>query len=121
MRLSRSIQISATLLAVALLVGCAHYHPRPLSPEKTAELFNSRSLTNEGLRTFLQTNHTTVPGPNDSWDLKQLTLVAFYYQPSLAEARAQLLAAQAAEVTAGERPNPSVSVDPGIDNHLPEN
>ncbi|HLX69746.1 MAG TPA: TolC family protein, partial [Verrucomicrobiae bacterium] len=103
----------------ALLVGCAHYHPKTISAEKTVELFNARSLTNAALQAFLATNHTAVPGPNDSWDLKQLTLVAFYYQPSLAEARAQLLAAQAAEITAGERPNPSVSVTPGYDNHLP--
>jgi outer membrane protein TolC len=105
--------------AAALLAGCAQYHPKPISAEKTVQLFNSRSLTNEDLRAFLETNHTAVPGPNDSWDLKQLTLAAFYYQPTLAEARAQLLGARAAEVTAGERPNPSVSVTPGYDNHLP--
>jgi outer membrane protein TolC len=62
-----------------------------------------------------------MPGPSDAWDLKQLTLVAFYYQPSLAEARAQLLAAQAAEITAGQRPNPSVSVTPAYDNQIPGN
>jgi outer membrane protein TolC len=78
-------------------------------------------MTNENLRAFLETNHVAMPGPDDSWDLKQLTLVAFYYQPALAEARAQLLAAQAAEITAGQRPNPSVSVTPGYDNHLPPN
>ncbi|MBU6411274.1 MAG: TolC family protein, partial [Verrucomicrobia bacterium] len=53
------------------------------------------------------------------WNLKQLTLVAFYYQPSLDEARAQLLAAQAARITAGERPNPSISVTPGYDSQIP--
>lgn len=112
-------QICATVAAAALLAGCAQFHPKPISAEKNVELFDSRSLTNGGLRAFFETNHTALPGANDSWDLKQLTLVAFYYQPSLAEARAQLLAAQAAEVTAGERPNPSVSVTPGYDNHLP--
>lgn len=114
------VTLCAALVA-ALLAGCARYHPKPISAEKTVELFNSRSLTNSDLERFLETNHTAAPGPNDSWDLKQLTLVAFYYQSTLAEARAQLLAAQGAEVTAGERPNPSVSVTPGYDNHLPEN
>ncbi len=56
-----------------------------------------------------------------AWNLKQLTLVAFYYQPALAEARAQLLAAQAAKITAGERPNPTVSVTPGYDSQIPGN
>jgi outer membrane protein TolC len=104
-----------------LLVGCAHYHPQPISPEKTAALFSARSLTNDDLRAFFETNHSAIPGPNDSWDLKQLTLVAFYYQPSLAEARAQLLAAQATEITAGQRPNPTVSVTPGYDYQIPNN
>lgn len=120
MRPSTLLQVSGAV-TVAFLVGCAHYQPRPISAEKTVELFNSRSLTSADLQTFLTTNHVGIPGPNDSWDLKQLTLAAFYYQPTLAEARAQLLAAQGAEITAGQRPNPSVSVTPGYDNHLPEN
>ena len=62
-----------------------------------------------------------LPGPQDSWGLKALTLVAFYYQPTLDEARAQLLAAQAAKITAGQRPNPSVSVTPGYDAQIPGN
>ena len=114
-------KLALTLVGAAILAGCAHYHPRPISPEKTAALFDARSLTNQDLRAFLETNHTSIPGPNDSWDLKQLTLVAFYYKPALAEARAQLLAAQAAKITAGQRPNPSVSVTPGYDDQIPGN
>ncbi len=111
----------AVLALVAGLTGCAHYHPQPISPEKTAALFDARSLTNEDLRAFFETNQVQPPGPNDSWDLKQLTLVAFYYQPALAEARAQLLVAQAGEITAGQRPNPSVSITPGYDYQIPGN
>lgn len=112
---------ACTTITAVLLAGCAHFHSQPISAKKTADLFNARSLTNEDLRCFLQTNHTTVPGPNDSWDLKQLTLVAFYYRPALAEARAQLLAAQATGITAGQRPNPAVSVTPGYDYQIPNN
>jgi outer membrane protein, heavy metal efflux system len=107
-------------LAVLLLVaGCATYHPRPIAPEQTAAAFDARSLTDAGLCAFLETNRVAVPGPQAAWNLKQLTLVAFYYQPALAEARAQLLAARAAKVTAGERPNPSVTVTPGYDSQIP--
>ena len=120
LRYSR-VPLCATLIAAFLASGCAHYHPQPLSPEKSATQFENRSLTNDHLRAFLETNHVTLPGPNDSWDLKQLTLVAFYCQPGLAEARAQLLVAQAAKITAGQRPNPSVSVDPGYDWQIPGN
>ncbi|MGH9592604.1 MAG: TolC family protein, partial [Bryobacteraceae bacterium] len=109
---------SAILL---LFAGCATYHPQPISPEKTAAAFDARSLADGPLRAFFETNHVAVPGPDGSWNLKQLTLVAFYYQPALAEARAQLLAAQAAKITAGQRPNPTVSVTPGYDTQIPGN
>ncbi|MGA3268738.1 MAG: TolC family protein [Verrucomicrobiota bacterium] len=101
------------------LSGCATYHPQPLSPEETAAAFDARSLVDENLRAFFETNRVAVPGPRDAWDLKQLTLAAFYFQPALAEARAQLLAVQASEITAGQRPNPSVTVTPGYDNGIP--
>jgi len=107
---------SAFLLFTA---GCAVYHPQPISPEAAAAAFDARSLADGQLRAFFETNHVAVPGPHAGWNLKQLTLIAFYYQPALAEARAQLLTAQAAETTAGERPNPSVTVTPGYDNQIP--
>ena len=110
------------LLAPLLFVaGCATYHPQPISPGKTVTAFNSRSLNDPGLRAFFETNHVTLPSPGNAWNLKALTLAAFYYQPTLAEARAQLLAAQAAKITAGERPNPTVSVTPGYDTQIPGN
>lgn len=114
-------KIGFILVAAALLAGCATYRPRPIAPKKTAADFDARSLTNDDLRAFLETNGVAVPGPGDAWDLKALTLVAFYDQPALAEARAQLLAAQAAKITAGERPNPTVSVTPGYDGGIPGN
>ncbi len=103
------------LLCAGLISGCAHFQSRPLSPRMTAAAFNARSLSNPGLRAFLAANHVTAPAPGGSWNLKALTLVAIYYQPALAEARARLLAAQAAQITAGERPNPSLSLTPGHD------
>lgn len=109
------------IFALILFAGCATFHSQPLSPEKTVGAFEARSLTNDGLRAFLETNHVTGEWPRRSWDLNTLILAAFYYQPALAEARAQFAAAQAAEITAGERPNPSVSVTPGYDNQIPDN
>lgn len=104
-----------------ILGGCATYHAQPLSPQKTVATFNGRSLENPGLRAFFRANHLAGPMPGDPWNLKQLTLAAFYYQPSLAESRARLLAAEAARITAGERPNPSLSVTPGYDSGIPAN
>ena len=107
------------IFAATLLAGCATFHPQPISPEKTAAAFDARSLTNENLRAFLETNRVALPAPGEAWNLKQLTLAAFYYQPALSEARAELQAAQAAKITAGERPNPTVTVTPGYDSQIP--
>jgi len=100
---------------LALLAGCAHFEPQPISPETSAASYEARSLTNEPLRAFLETNHVVAEWPCPRWDLNALTFVAFYYQPSLAEARAQLASVRAVEITAGERPNPSVSLTPTYD------
>ncbi len=109
------------ILGIILFAGCATFHSQPISPEQTANAFDARSLTNETLHAFLETNHVVGEWPPHSWDLNTLTLVAFYYQPALAEARAQWASARAAEITAGERPNPSVSVIPGYDNGISDN
>ena len=108
------------IVGIIFLSGCAVYHSRPISPEKTASDFDARSLSNNGLRAFLETNQVAGPWPRESWDLKALTLVAFYYQPAFAEARETWAATQAGEITAGERPNPSVSVIPAYDSQIPD-
>ena len=104
---------------LALVAGCATFNPQPISSEKTAAAFDTRSLTDENLHAFLETNHVAVPAPGGAWDLKQLTLAAFYYQPALAEARAQWAAVEASKITAGERPNPTVGFTPTYDTTLP--
>jgi outer membrane protein TolC len=110
-----------TIILAALLAGCATYHPRPLSPETAASDFAARSLASPALQAFLETNNVAGNGPQTSWDLNTLTLVAFYYQPALAEARAQWATVRAAEITAGARPNPSISVTPAYDSQIPAN
>lgn len=107
------------IFPIALLAGCARFEPQPISPETSAANFDARSLTNENLRAFLETNRVVAEWPCPRWDLNALTFVAFFYQPSLAEARAQLASVRAAEMTAGERPNPSVSVTPTYDTTTP--
>ena len=95
--------------------GCAHYEARPLSPPATAESLESRSLADPGLRTFIATNlRPALPEwPLADWDFDTLTLVAFYFHPSLDVARAQWGVARAAVTSAGGRPNPVLSAIPG--------
>jgi len=109
------------LIVILFTAGCARFHPQPISPAKTAAAFDARSLTNDNLHAFLETNHVIGEWPRRSWDLNALTFVAFYYQPALAEARAQWASAQAAIITAGQRPNPTLSATPGYDSQIPGN
>lgn len=113
--------IRGTLICAcaAQLAACAHFHQRPLAAGSSIAAFESRSLQAPGLRAFLAANHLVAPPHGAAWTLKALTLAAFYYQPALAEARAKLLSAQAARITAGERPNPSFSIAPGHDSPVP--
>jgi outer membrane protein TolC len=103
------------LLAVVLASACVHYEPRPVSPADNAQRLASRTLNDPDLRRFLEANEqravTTWPLP--AWSFAELSLAAFYYHPDLDVARAEWSVAQAGEVTAGERPNPTLSVVPG--------
>ncbi len=107
------------LAPILVSTGCARFHPQPISPDQSAATFDARSLTNTDLQAFLETNHITGPWPRCSWDLDALTLVAFYYQPALAEARAQWASVRAAHVTAGQRPNPTIGFTPAYDTTTP--
>ena len=68
---------------VAILGGCAHFTAKPLAPARNADAFDRRSLTEAGLRAFLETNGVVSAWPRASWDAQALTLVAFYYHPDL--------------------------------------
>jgi outer membrane protein TolC len=106
-----------------VLAGCAHFESRPISPEQTAAQLESRRLDDAGLKRFLDKNlgQQITEWPKTNWDFQELTLVAYYYHPSLEVARDQWLVAQAGLKTAGARPNPSVSFTPAYDSQIPDN
>jgi cobalt-zinc-cadmium efflux system outer membrane protein len=111
-----AIVVSLLTSAPTMFLGCARFHEEPVSAGKNLRDLESRSLANPQLKAFVETNvhRAYTPWPPVSWDLEMLTLVAFYYQPELAVARAQWEVTQAGEKTAGQRPNPTVSVSPGL-------
>ncbi len=94
--------------AGTLVSGCVSYQPEPISPEANARALESRSLTDPRLKQFvaLALRADAEAEAEPTWDLTTLTLAAVYYHPDLELAQAKLAAAQAAVVTAGERPNP---------------
>lgn len=105
---------SGFLLGIlVLLSGCAtgHYEPRPLMPAQNAAALRARSLDDPGLRGFLAQHGRPMSGrPSRPLALQDLTLIALYESPELEMARAQWHVAQAAIVTAGQRPNPSLGL-----------
>lgn len=111
------------LCGIATVAGCAHFEPQPVSPAQTAAQFDARRLNDAGLKKFLKQNlgHELKTWPATNWDLPELTLAAFYFHPDLEVARAQWRVAEAGALTAGARPNPSVSFSPGYDTQIPGN
>jgi len=79
----------ACIAAVILMAGCVPFQPQALSPSQTADAFQSRSLTDSGLLGFLSSNGVPSEESIQVWDLRALTLVAFYCNPDLALVRAQ--------------------------------
>ncbi|MGH8260635.1 MAG: TolC family protein, partial [Steroidobacteraceae bacterium] len=106
---------------LALVSGCAHYTAERLVPAQTANRLDSRTLTDPALRAFIERNlgHTLPAWPLKSWDLQLLTLVAFYYSPTLDVARTRWSAANAAIITAGARPNPTLALVPAYSTNPP--
>lgn len=120
----RGVWVSGGLLALAFSAGCARYQPRPIAPQQTATALGARSLSDDGLHRFVIRAEMGRTGnshgwPLASWDLDDLTLAADYFQPDLAVARAQWGVSQAATITAGERPNPSISASGTYDTTTP--
>ena len=101
-------------LLVAGLDGCATYHPEPLDAAKTAQQFDSRSLSNPELCQCLGANMgANLPSCQPrQWSLAALTLVGFYYNPDIAVADARGREADAAVITARAVPNPTLHLGP---------
>src|SRR5262245_21050248 len=113
-----ALRFTALTLALAffsgIFVGCARFHPRPISALANADALESRSLTNAEMKLVLEKNlHREFDNwPVVEWDFNMLAFAAFHYHPSLEVARAQWAVAQGGEKTAGQRPNPTLTVTP---------
>jgi outer membrane protein, heavy metal efflux system len=111
-------KVGPHLFAALILTGCAarRYQPAPIVPTETASRLETRSLADPGLHAFVEKNagHTLAPWPPQTWDSATLYLAALYFSPTLDAARARVAESQAAILSAGARPNPSLSITPGV-------
>jgi len=113
---NRYVILGALGTIVFLSGGCQQYVDKPLVPEQSATELLNRSLADPGLREFLKQNTgRDLPASTSTWDFETLNWVAFYYNPSLAVARAQWAGARGSIITGAQRPNPSVNFSPGYD------
>ncbi len=105
----------AICIVTITLAGCATFHSKPISAASNASALEARTLDNPGLHKFMEQNlNGQLPSwPPRSWNFSMLTLAALYYSPDLDLARARRQVALAGKITAGERPNPTISVLPG--------
>jgi outer membrane protein TolC len=110
---------ASVLLILGLATGCARYkyHPAPISPPALARGLYNRSLDDPELRSWMQQSagFQASSWPLESWDLNSLTLAAYYFNPDLDVARANVTSAEAGIRTAAMKPNPSVTVGPGYE------
>ncbi len=98
-----------SLLTALAFVGCRHFEPQPIEPAQNLQKFEQRSLADAGLTEFVQSR---LKRGSSGWNLETLTLAAFYFHPDLEAARARWAVAAAGKVTAGQRPNPTLGVNP---------
>ncbi len=101
-----------SMMLLVLLAGCASYTAKPIDPSAQQTALEGRRLDAPAVRQFVERASGQAPTvwPPKVWDLDRLTLAAFYFHPDLDRAQAQRLAAEAATITAGARPNPAGGV-----------
>jgi cobalt-zinc-cadmium efflux system outer membrane protein len=116
---SRTLRAIGLTLVLASALSCIRYQARPIEPAKAVEDFEARRLDAPELGAFLMANKEVETWPPAVWDLKSLTLAAFYYHPDLDVARASYGVARAGVKTAGERPNPSLGLLMGYNTTSP--
>lgn len=100
------------LFLIGLLGACATqtYEEKPILPAHSAMQFQQRSLESVDLRDYMHAQgYPESDFPIKTWGMQELTLAAFFFHPRLEVARAQWQASQASEITAGQKPNPSIA------------
>ena len=108
-----------TFLLVINLTACAEFQDQPLQATETGTSIEKRSLTNPQFKEFItRVLPQEINWPLPAWDLDKLSLAALYYHPDLALASALAETADAANITAAQRPNPTLNATPSYLTHL---
>ena len=116
-----TVRLSIALATLAL-GACATYTPAPIEPATTAAAFAARRLDAPALRESVARvlPAAAEPWPPAAWDRAGLLAVALADNGSLAVARAEVEAALAVKITAGETPNPTLGLQTEYARHEPD-
>ncbi|HSC30841.1 MAG TPA: TolC family protein [Gemmatimonadaceae bacterium] len=103
--------VAVCAAVVATAASCAryqHYAAAPLDRSTENARYRAHGLGAPAVSRFLAAGG--VPLGDSGWSTRQLALASLYYRADVPQARAELRAAQAAEITAGARPAPTADV-----------
>jgi len=121
-RARRWLRASALVALVLLVAACATYTPAPIDPSQSAAAFAARRLDAPELKDAVARvlPQAAEPWPPPAWDRASLLAVAMTTNGSLAVARAEVASALAGEISAGERPNPTLELQSEYARHEPD-
>ncbi|MFN8650839.1 MAG: TolC family protein [Gemmatimonadales bacterium] len=103
------LRTSLVGLTAGLVAGCATYQAAPVASDALLPRYNTRSLEDPGLRAWFDTLQVAVPA--GAWTPRALALAATWLRTDRTVRLAEIRAADAAVITAGERPQPGLSTD----------
>jgi outer membrane protein, heavy metal efflux system len=96
-----------------LLTACGiAFQANPIPQQQNIETIQQATPTQDGFKTFVQTQSPQTTWPIQAWDLDSLTLSALYFHPMLKVAKSDYAVALAGITTAGLRPQV------GLNGHL---
>ena len=115
------LRAPVALAALLALTACASYQPAPIDPAASATQFIARRLDGPDLRDRVAAliPEAAATWPPKAWNRAQLLAAALVLNPDVGVARAQVDAALAHEITAGQRPNPELSLQTEYARHDP--
>lgn len=96
-----------------LLTACGiAFQANPIPQQQNIETIQQATPTQDGFKTFVQTQSSQTTWPIQAWDIDSLTLSALYFHPVLKVAKSDYAVALAGITSAGLRPQV------GLNGHL---
>ncbi len=101
-----------SICLISCLTSCAEYQtytPSPVDTEYTTRQYRRLGINAPEIKNWLlENNEAVTTWPRQSWNVESLILIGNYFSTDLAIAKAEVEVAKAAEVTAGQKPNPEI-------------